>query len=502
MTRPFVALGIGFCALATAWASLRLIAPFSGLGLTLSLSLLAATLGGFALGSILAPGPRPGGRAAPGPTPWLLAAAALTLLAVWLRTPLLLTLDRLDVRQATILASALMVGVPCALLGAAFAALHLGADAPATLKGTASLLLGAALAAPLVALVLVPGPGVRVALLLVAVFESALAALVGNGRARPPAALGLVLALAASVFIARSPASSPGRGAGLVMVRETATAEFRVLDRGGARYMLSDGTVHTMVDTLSGDCIHRGPVALDVLKLLRPGRDSMLVLGLRGGALPLSFARAGWRVSVVEPDSAAVAAARLVSFKQGETPLEAADPRRFLRRDTRHHSVVVVDTFGDSEMPFTLCTREFFATLAARLQPDGIAAVLVETHGWDDALVGTLAATMRESLPHVVALPTVEPPDALGTMILLASRGALTIPDEQLPDLTGYLQNPDALWAAQQLKHAWLSQFEPPRQGAVVMTDDRTPIDLWSDRLNLVARRELHQFFGSAGGSW
>lgn len=502
MARPFVSLGIGFCALATAWAAQRLIAPFSGLGLTLSLSLLAATLGGFALGSILVLGPRPGGRAAPGPTLYLLAAAALTLLAVWLRTPLLLALDRLDVRQATVLASLLMAGLPCASLGAAFATLHAGADAPGTLKGTAMLLVGAALAAPLVALALVPGPGVRVALLLVAVLEAVLGALMSNARTRPAAALGLALALAASVVTARSPVSAPGRAAGLVMVREAATAEFRVLDRGGARYMLSDGTVHTMIDTLSGDCIHRGPVALDLLKLLRPGRDSMLVLGLRGGALPLSFARAGWRVSVVEPDAGASAAAQLVSFKPGETPLVRAGPREFLRRDTRHYSVVVVDTFGDSEMPFTLCTREFFATLGARLRPDGIAAVLVETHGWADPLVGSLAATMRESFPHVVALPTVEPPDALGTMILLASRQELAIPDDQLPDLTGYLQNPDALWAAQQLKHAWLSQFEPPRQGAVVMTDDRTRLDLWSDRLNLAARGELHRFFGPAGGSW
>jgi hypothetical protein len=35
-----------------------------------------------------------------------------------------------------------------------------------------------------------------------------------------------------------------------------------------------------------------------------------------------------------------------------------------------------------------------------------------------------------------------------------------------------------------------------------VLTDDRNMIEVWSDRLNLAERAELHGFFGPNGGSW
>src|SRR5262249_40895289 len=150
-------------------------------------------------------------------------------------------------------------------------------------------------------------------------------------------------------------------------------------DRDGARYLLADGTIHAVMDTLSGDCVQRGPAALGLLKLMRPGRDSMLVLGLRGGTLPLDFARSGWRVRVVEPDRERVRVSRRVSYKPGELPLEVADIRRWLRRDPGRHSVIVLDAFADSYMAYPLCTREFVAQLADHVLDDGVVVVIVET---------------------------------------------------------------------------------------------------------------------------
>src|SRR5262249_30723005 len=165
----------------------------------------------------------------------------------------------------------------------------------------------------------------------------------------------------------------------------------------------------------------RAPGGLGLLRILKPGRDSMLVLGLRGGALPLAFARSGWHVTVVEPDMDAVAVSRRVSYKPGELPLVAADPRVFLRRDTTRRSVIVVDAFGGSWMPGTLCTRECVAELADRLQDSGLLVDVVEAHGWGDPLIGALGATLRTRFAHVIALPTSEPQTALGTILLLAS---------------------------------------------------------------------------------
>jgi spermidine synthase len=229
----------------------------------------------------------------------------------------------------------------------------------------------------------------------------------------------------------------------------------------------------------------------------------MVVFGLRGGALPLQFARTGWRVTVVEPDSDAVAVSRRVSYKPGELRLEPIDARTYLRRDTGKHSVLVVDAFADSYLPYPLCTREFVAQLADHLLDDGAVVMVVETQGWNDPLLAALSATLHTRFDHVLALPTSEPPNALGTVLLYASRQPPAFTDEQLPDPTTFFQNPAALWAEQQLSHAWLNRFEPDRAHAAVLTDDRSgQVEVWSDRLNHAGRAELHAYFGPQGGSW
>jgi spermidine synthase len=228
----------------------------------------------------------------------------------------------------------------------------------------------------------------------------------------------------------------------------------------------------------------------------------MLVLGLRGGTLPLTFARSGWRVRVVEPDAERVSVSQRVSFRPGELPLVVADIRRFLRNDRGRHSVIVLDAFADSYMPFPLCTREFVDLVAPRLLDGGILVVSVETRGWDDPMLASFAATLRTRFPHVIALPTSEPPNAVGTILLMATRQPIALSDDDLPDPTQFFQNPDALWVVQQQTHAWLNRFEPGPKSAPVLTDDRSMIEVWSDRLNLAERAELHGFFGPNGGSW
>jgi len=43
--------------------------------------------------------------------------------------------------------------------------------------------------------------------------------------------------------------------------------------------------------------------------------------------------------------------------------------------------------------------------------------------------------------------------------------------------------------------HAWDNRFEPGA-GGLVLTDDLNPADLWSQEINLVARRQLAETLG------
>jgi hypothetical protein len=502
MGRSLPSLLLGGCVFATAFSAQRAIAPFAGLSLTLFTCVLGAALLGFALGCGFGAGRATPEHGDPPAARALIIAAALTLTAAALRRPVLLALSGMELRFVVLVASVALAGVPCALIGFGFAAGTTGSDAAGALKSAAWLIAGAALAAPLTGWLLVPHLGLTLTLAIVAAAEGAVAGLIGYRRSPVATAVRVALVLLASAFVGTRPAVAARIGPRMLEQRQGHNVEYRVFDRDGARYLLADGTIHAVIDTLSGDCVQRGPAALGLLRLMRPGRDSLLVLGLRGGALPLSFARAGWRVRVVEPDSDAVAVSRRVAYKPGELPLTIADPRAFIAHDTGKHSVIVVDAFADSYLPYPLMTREFVALAADRLNDDGMLVMIVEAHGWGDPLIGSLGATLRTCFAHVLALPTSEPQTALGTILLVATRQAVKFTDDDLPDPRTFFLNPDALWVEQQQSHAWLNRYAPQPANAPVLTDDKSMAEVWSDRLNHAARAELHTFFGPYGGSW
>ena len=225
------------------------------------------------------------------------------------------------------------------------------------------------------------------------------------------------------------------------------------------------------------------------------------MLGLRGGALAKRFARGGWRVRVVEPDPLAVdVAAKHLFFQPTEVPVLVSDLRAGLRRESGRYPVVIVDAFDRGNLPPHLVTREFFAAVGSRLRPDGIVALSVLTTGWTDPVVGALAATLRQSFRTVLALPTSEPPNTLGSIVLLATNRDLSLPDERLPQPTDFLMNLEEHWKVVQMNHAWFNRYEPA--AATPLTDDRNPADRWGDRIQHASRVELHQTFGRRWASW
>jgi len=57
-------------------------------------------------------------------------------------------------------------------------------------------------------------------------------------------------------------------------------------------------------------------------------------------------------------------------------------------------------------------------------------------------------------------------------------------------------------WTAVLQNHAWANRFEPGLETGIRFTDDRSPVEVWSEQINLEARRDLHEFFGEEGRVW
>jgi hypothetical protein len=133
------------------------------------------------------------------------------------------------------------------------------------------------------------------------------------------------------------------------------------------------------------------------------------------------------------------------------------------------------------------------------MSPEGILAMNIECAGWYHILVRSLAATLRTSFAHVIAMPIAEPENAFGNMILLASDRPLDFNEDVLGNPYDYIDDPYWHWVVVERNHAWANRFEPELRGAPVLTDDRNPVDLWSEAANHKGRKLLHQERGWAG---
>ncbi len=272
-------------------------------------------------------------------------------------------------------------------------------------------------------------------------------------------------------------------------------AEIRVLDMERKRHLVIDGGIHTIVDPLSWESRFPYTAVIDLTRDFFKAPGNLLLIGLGGGSIVKRFARQGWVVEAVEIDPVIVEVARKhFGLEPLEGTIHRMDGRQFLINHNNTYDIIVMDAFGSSSIPFHLVTKESFGLIASRLKAGGIFALNVESHGWDGLIVRSLTATLKERFNYVLALPTYEPASALGNVILFAANFELNLPHEPEREPSGREDRVRIL--------AWERRFKADTGNAPVLTDDLNPVDLWSEEINLAARRALHRYFQPSGLSW
>jgi spermidine synthase len=316
------------------------------------------------------------------------------------------------------------------------------------------------------------------------------------GRRRAPAAATLGLA-AAGALLGALPSNLADPSRGLLTVRESPYAEIRVVDHEDARMLFIDGGLHTLVERPLMRTRYHYVVVMEIPKLLFDEPGSALLVGLGGGSLARSYRQSGWEVDAVEIDREIANVAReYFGLEERDARIHLTDAREYLSRPGTAYDLILLDAFGSSSIPFHLVTREHFALVKSRLAKDGVLAVNVEAHGWDDEIVEALCATLKEQFREVWALPIAEPPDQLGNLILLAADRELDFADGLLGHPQDFLDDEYLHWRVIEQNHAWDNRFRPKQGAAPVLTDDRNPVDLWSEAINFEARKALHRDSG------
>lgn len=472
----------------------RVLGPFYGVSVFLWSALIGVTLAalaaGYALGGRWGQDRPSGARLAV-----ILAAAGLWVLGIpWLRGPVLHLVSDLELRGAVIAAATLLFFPPLLLLGMVspyairLATRHVDEVGRVTGDLFAISTLASVAAAIATGFVLIPELGVSRLLWVVA------AALFVAAGLAAPGARGRIAALVLVIGAGAGASGVLGSGAphtpGVLARAESPYGEIRVVEHKGLRYLLLDGGAHSIVNAATGaprqSYVYAAESAVELFP--RPGR--MLLLGLGGGGTAQVFARRQWDVDAVEIDArVADMARRHFNLLPHHARVIVGEARRYLQTSTTSYDIVFFDVFGSAAIPFHLVTREAFAEARARLRPGGILIVNVETVGWQDPLVHALVATLGAVFPEVVALPTSEPPDALGNVIVMASDRALDPPRDQLGDPFGSLPDDDEHFAVLSRLHAWDNRYRPVR--GRVLTDDWNPVDVRAEEINRVARRWL-----------
>ena len=489
----------------------RVLGPFYGVSLFLWSALITVTLAALSVGYAL------GGRWADrGPRfahlGLLMGVAGLWLFGVpLLKGVLLRATEPLGLRAAVLVTSFVLFAPPLTLLGmvSPYAIRLKTASLEAVGRTAGDLYAVSTVASVVAALVtgfyLIPLVGVSRLLLLIGalLLLGAAVAFVMAGRARARALGSVVIAVGALSGLWQVSAPHADPRVGLIEIEDTAYAEIRVLDVDDLRYMLLDGGVHTVVYRHSWRTYHPYVPVTTLAKKYFASAGRVLVVGLGGGSVVKEFVADGWSVDAVEIDPAVTRIAREhFGLLENECRVFHMDGRRYLAETQQRYDVIVLDAYGSSAIPFHLVTREVFESAASRLTPEGVLVMNVETRGWDDVLLSSIAATLESHFSEIVALPTNEPPDVLGNIVVFASQRSLDLEYDAIEQPQEYLDDEYMHWYVLQGFHAWFARFRPETQNAIVLTDERNPVDVWAEQINRIARRELHTYFEDSALSW
>ena len=268
-------------------------------------------------------------------------------------------------------------------------------------------------------------------LLLLLTTATAFIALFGELRRERPAAAAAALALvAATTGFLGGPARS-GRDGGTLYTRLTAYQALEVTEKDGIRFLRGDRALQSALDlsTREPALLYQRwqPAAL----LLNPEIDSLLVLGMGGGATHryLHRARPALRADYVDIDVAIPEIAeRFFFFEPG--PLaraHVADARQFLTSTDRRWDYIYSDTYIGLAVPFHLTTAEFFDLARRRLNPNGVLGVNLAA-GMDAPFVRAMIRTIADRFGDALAFGV----HGSNNTLVLASTRATLMPRKQM----------------------------------------------------------------------
>ncbi len=204
------------------------------------------------------------------------------------------------------------------------------------------------------------------------------------------------------------------------------------------------------------------------------------IIGLAAGTIAHQFTSVYGPVPIdgVEIDPAIVDVGRkYFAMNEPNLHVHVEDGRTYLETTQAHYDIVAIDAFQQPYIPFQLTTREFFSTIRSHLSNTGVVALNTAHTTHDYRLVQAFINTMSQVFPSVYVFNV---PGTFNTEIM-----ATVQPTSITTFRYNLAQFPTTSIMGQVASEVSPVVMQGHRDGGIVFTDDRAPIEQITDQLLL-----------------
>lgn len=214
-------------------------------------------------------------------------------------------------------------------------------------------------------------------------------------------------------------ANIPGRKGpqGMVFDTDSPYGRVMVVDRKSMRcLMFADDAEQTCMDLADPDYFIHEYVRLMAVSLLfvHPGPRTLMI-GLGGGSVIRLLVPhdPALHMDVVELDPVVVQVAQdFFAVKPSDrVAVHVADGRSYLKTSKENWDLILLDAYGDKDLPFALATEEFIRLVAAHLDREG--AVVANIFDTNDRLFRAMLRTYHEVFPSLYVFKGLESGNAI-----------------------------------------------------------------------------------------
>jgi len=283
------------------------------------------------------------------------------------------------------------------------------------------------------------------------------------------------------------------RGYRIVHSAETPYGQLKVMEAGGARYMLINGSFQGEIDVKTGlsrsSYIH---AMTGAAAGYGPGSGDALVIGLGTGALQPFLKELGYHVDSVEIDPEVVyAAERYFGFDPGHGKVFQEDARYYLEITEHLYDIICFDAFGSEAVPSHLLSREVFMRCADLMTDSGIIVlnVLGFRYGEESRAIKAIIRTIQSVFPfyHIWWINDPGEDRTFGNFIVTASMFELPVQDphtimEEIPGIP-----------EQSIETVHEAEWTDPGDGGII-SDMFNPLFAWNEPTDRIIRERIIRF--------